>query len=213
MLDPEPIPDYFTKGKIFHQAVASYYKNLLIPGIGPVQNPSHQIQKEYHGKDLHHITNAYSVHLENYWKDCEIIGVEQPFVMTVDPELPPFVGVIDLILRRNGSLILVDHKTGRDFYEDDELQMAIYSEYIQQKYGQANCVFYYDHYRWVNNLNRIRKPAFNRVKVNFSSTTLALTLNRIQRGYEKIHQIKNGNDIMKEGLCFRCPYRGICYRR
>lgn len=211
MVEPEPVPDYFIKGKLFHKLVAAYYQNRTEPEDGVDQKAFEKIEQEYHGENQRHLRNAFLVHLKHCWKDCEIIGVEKPFVMIIDPDLPPCVGVIDLIARKDGSMILVDHKTGRDFYSDDELQMAIYLEHVHQAYGQDRCEFYYDHYRWVNDLNRIRKPAFHRTSVAVPAAFWPAALERIRRGWEQIDRIKTTSMAAKNGECFRCPYRRTCF--
>ena len=90
----------------------------------------------------------------------KVVGIEKPFVYLMEQAIPPVVGVIDLILRRGETLILIDHKTGRDFYQPDILQMAVYFNYLRSTGIKGECEFYYDSYRWVENLTRIRKPAF-----------------------------------------------------
>ncbi len=131
--------------------------------------------------------------------------------MQIDDRLPPVVGVIDLILKQNGSYILIDHKTGRDFYPEDQLQMAIYLEYARQHFGGNHFSFYYEHYRWVRNLRRIRKPAFQRTEVIVAPHYWQEALRRIQGGYRVIENIKTTQQAKKEGECFRCPYRTICW--
>jgi hypothetical protein len=217
LLAPTPVPDYFTKGKLFHQVIASFYENEAgyqdgdQPPAGSAEEAYQVIDSAYEGDARRHLRNAYTIHLQNRWQDCQILAVEQPFAMLVDPALPPLVGVIDLILRKDNAIVIVDHKTGRDFYPEDELQMAIYVQYIQQHFGDLDCKFYYDHYRWVNNLTRIRKPAFQRSQVSFSPARWPSALDRIRRGAELAGQIRATKRADKIGECFRCPYRKICW--
>ncbi len=217
LLAPTPVPDYFTKGKLLHQVIASFYEK-----VGRFQDSDQDqassteaafqvIDSTYEGDSRRHLRNAYTVHLQNRWKDCQIVAVEQPFAMLVDPALPPIVGVIDLIIRQDEAIVIVDHKTGRDFYPENELQMAIYMQYIQQQFGDLACKFYYDHYRWVNNLTCIRKPAFLRTQVNFSSARWPAALDRIRKGAGLIDQIRATKRAKKNGECFRCPFRKVCW--
>lgn len=217
LLNPAPIPDYFTKGKLFHQVVASFYEkeagcqNGGYDQAGSAEAAYRAFESAYEGDSRLHLRNAYTVHLQNRWQDCQVVSIEQPFAMLVSPELPPIVGVIDLILRTDDAVVIVDHKTGRDFYPEDVLQMAIYVQYIQQQFGDTACKFYYDHYRWVNNLARIRKPAFQRTQVSFSPTQWPAALERIRRGAMAIDQIRTTKRAERNGECFRCPYRKICW--
>ncbi len=210
LMEPTPTPEYFTKGKVIHQLIARNYlkaANHREVSLGPSIKA---LERQYQGETLTQLTNTMIVHLENFWEDCEVVAVEKPFAMTLQKDLPPCVGVIDLILKKEDGYILVDHKTGRDFYPQDELQMAIYMRFIQQEFGTTNCKFYYDSYRWVNNLKRIRKPAFVRTYVAASGNWRA-SLQRIKEGYQTIKAIHEGKYARKEGKCFMCPYRSNCW--
>jgi hypothetical protein len=211
MIDPTPTPDYFTKGKLLHWALASYYESVAREQEFPLDRILETFDQEYQGESQRHLRNAVAVHLHNRWQDCQVIAVEKPFVMSIDPDLPPCVGVIDLTLRKGDRIILVDHKTGRDFYPEDELQMAIYVQFVRNQYGDVPCDFYYDHYRWVNNLARIRKPAFQRTRVVQSDLNWSNALERIRAGSVLIRRVKNGKQASQNGECFRCPYRKTCF--
>jgi hypothetical protein len=116
----------------------------------------------------------------------------------------------DLVLRKGENFVIVDHKTGRDFSPQDELQMAIYVEYIRREYGGKECPFYYDHYRWVNNLQRIRKPAFQRTRVVLPKRYWEAAEARIHAAQRTIERIRRQGWGVRNGQCFRCPYRGVC---
>ena len=239
-IEPEPVPEYFTKGKLLHQLIARDYSNGH-DRREPVYED--EVALQFSGENLAHLLNALELHRQNTWHGAEVLGVEHPFVMRINPfdgaqgkaSLPPLVGVIDLILKENGSYLLVDHKSGRNFYPDDELQVAIYARYIQQAYGGESVRLFYDHYRWVNHLGRIRKPAFQRVEVRADPAHWPQDLARIRAAYGKIREIhkiceqwnplhENGrkpfrsgdlrNSLLRitsaNGECFRCPYRGMC---
>jgi len=209
-VDPEPTPDYFVKGKLLHQLLASTYKKAASQQEINVDEHFQLIDRNYQGANHTHLKNAVLVYLENIWQGCQVIAIEEPFAMSIHTQLPPCVGVIDLILKQDDHFIVVDHKTGRDFYPQDELQMAIYVEYIKRFYGVNSCQFYYDHYRWVNNLSRIRKPAFLRTAVTLHDHYWQHALQRILTGYQRIQKILSANKGNKNGECFRCPYKRIC---
>jgi hypothetical protein len=165
---------------------------------------------QFSGENLAHLLNALELHRRHAWNGAEVVGVEHPFVMRVHESLPPLVGVIDLVLIDQDGYLLVDHKTGRNFYPDDELQVAIYAQYIHQAYGGETCRLFYDHYRWVKNLGRIRKPAFQRVEVRADPAHWPQDLARIRAAYGKIREIQESGSAPRCGECFRCPYRGMC---
>lgn len=206
-IEPEPVPDYFTKGKLLHQLIARDYCNGH-DGRQPAYED--EVALQFSGENLAHLLNALALHRQNAWRDAEVVGVEHPFVMCPDPALPPVVGVIDLVLATNDVYLLVDHKTGRNFYPDDELQVAIYAQYIHHAFGGQSCRLFYDHYRWVNKLARIRKPAFQRVEVRADPTRWPQDLARIRAAYKQIRAILEGGVAPRCGECFRCPYRGMC---
>jgi hypothetical protein len=209
-VDLHPVPLYFTKGKLLHQIIAAEYRKTT-PGEAAHLAEYHAlIDRELEGDHRRHLRNALSVHFDHRWQDAQVIAIEKPFALILAPDLPPCVGVIDLILKKANQFILVDHKTGHDFYPEDALQMAIYVEYIRHQFGEVACEFYYDHYRWVNNLERIRKPAFQRNNVTLPGSYWQTALERIRSGQRIIEQLKNGKRPERNGECFRCPYRGNC---
>jgi hypothetical protein len=210
LLDPSPVPEYFKKGKLLHQVIATSYANVA--QRRPVSPDPYfaLINQHYQGETEIHLRNAVQLHLENLWQGCEVVAVEEPFVMQIEERLPPMVGVIDLILKQEDRYILIDHKTGRDFYPQDELQMAIYVEFIRHLYGGGNFQFYYEQYRWVRRLDRIRKPAFQRTEVVLPPHYWQPALSRIRGAFRKIERIKSTGQAAKNGDCYRCPYRNIC---
>jgi hypothetical protein len=211
LVELDPVPLYFTKGKLLHQIIAAAYRKADKGETAGLEEYYALIDSQLEGDHRRHLRNAVQVHLENRWQpDAQVISVEKPFVMAIDPQLPPCVGVVDLVLKRTGAYILVDHKTGHDFFPEDTLQSAIYIEYMQNQFGDVACEFFYDHYRWVNNLGRIRKPAFQRTYVSIPASFWQTALERIRSGYRLIEQIKNGKKPARYGECFRCPYRGMC---
>lgn len=211
LVEPDPIPQYFTKGKLLHQAIAASYEQAARQQPLDRDIPLSVVAQAEQEDMKTHLRNAVEVHLDNFWTCCDVLGVETPFVMELDQDLPPCVGVIDLVLQREGVFLLIDHKTGRDFYPLDELQMAIYVEYVRRQYGDAECQFFYDQYRWVNNLKRIRKPAFQRKQVSIAEGGWSEALNRIRKAYREIEKIRSTNAGEANGECFRCPFRAQCW--
>lgn len=208
--EPEPTPTYFIKGKRMHDLIARSYASIRAGrGSSDALLPE-DLQDADDGLDGRHIANAYQVHRQNLWEGYAIRGIEHPFVFTISPDLPPLVGVIDLMLAKDACFFLVDHKTGRDFYPDDALQVAIYARYIRTHFDTENVRLFYDHYRWVNNLDRIRKPAFERREVAADPREWGSYLARITRAYRVMESITEGRRPLKDGACFRCPYRGGC---
>jgi len=209
----DPIPNYFVKGKLLHQFIASSYMKIA---DNQKINPAmylRAITRYYEDHHRVHLENAVQVHLENIWQECEVIGVEEPFVVVIDENLPPLVGVIDLLLKQDDKITIVDHKTGNDFYSPNELQVAIYLYYAQQKFPQYEVKIYYDQYRWVNNLGRIRKPPLLRSEVTLPLDSWHKALVRIRDGYKIMKNIREEDWAVRDGECFRCPFRNECWQQ
>lgn len=210
-VSPNPTPVYFTKGRLLHQIIANIYSKLMLSqNVGELEFYD-LVDAELNGLDNKHVKNSINVVLNNIWKNYRIVAIEKPFVMVVDDELPPVVGIIDLILEKEGRYFVIDHKSGRDFYPQDPLQMAIYAMFIESHFPSNQIEFFYDHYRWVNNLSRIRKPALFRNKVKFQTKYGRSEIKRINTGFKAMAAIKGTGSAIKFGQCFRCPYYGICW--
>lgn len=207
----DPIPNYFIKGKLLHQFIASSYTKIAHKRKIDRRSYSKTITRYYDDHHGVHLENAVQVHLENLWQGYKIVGVEKPFVIAIDDELPPFVGVIDLLLKKGNEVIIIDHKSGNDFYAPDNMQMAIYQHYGMQRYPKSDIKVYYDQYRWVNNLNRMRKPPMLRSEVRLPSNSWFKAMLRIRDGYRTMQKIREGNQSIKFGECFQCPFKPICW--
>jgi hypothetical protein len=204
-----PVPEYFIKGKALHRTIAKAYKTIRegsdfdeeiihYEGICPSSSAGN------------HLHNGYLTFCRNMLTSVEVVAIEKPFVFLLNNDIPPIVGIIDLILRRGETLILIDHKTGRDFYQPDILQMAVYQGYVRSTGFQGECEFYYDNYRWVENLARIRKPAFERKKMSINELEIRESEQRLISGYKGIRKLWEGKLPERKGECFRCPYRSCC---
>jgi CRISPR/Cas system-associated exonuclease Cas4 (RecB family) len=204
-----PIPEYFIKGKALHRTIANAYK-LIRDGSDFDEEIIYYGEINRFSQSGNHLRNGYLTFCQNVIPSIEVVGIEKPFVFLLSEDIPPVVGVIDLILSRGDILILIDHKTGRDFYQPDILQMTIYQGYMRSTGFQGECEFYYDNYRWVENLARIRKPAFERKKMVISETQIRESAQRLSEGYEGIRKLWQGSLPDKRGECFRCGYRNCC---
>ena len=206
-----PIPEYFIKGKALHRTIANAYQAQKEGQDFDEEIISYdEIHPDSHAGN--HLRNSYLTFRQNILPSDEIIGIEKPFVYLMNDDTPPVVGVIDLILRRGDTLILIDHKTGRDFYQPDILQMAVYLNYLRSTGNKGECEFYYDSYRWVENLERIRKPAFSRYQMMISDTDAEIQAKRLADGYEGIRSLRHGSLPERTGQCFRCTYRNYCWQ-
>jgi hypothetical protein len=119
---------------------------------------------------------------------------------------------VDLVLRKGDECAVIDHKSGKQFYELDRLQVVLYHEYVRRQYGTEQCVGYYDQYRWVNNLDRIRKPASCRTKVTIRKGTWNSVLRRVAKRYRQMKKIEQTGRAYGSSDCWGCPHSDLCPR-
>jgi hypothetical protein len=81
---------------------------------------------------------------------------------------------------------------------------------VRRQYGAERCAGYYDQYRWVNNLDRIRKPASRRTKVTIRKGTWNTVLRRIAKRYRQMKKIEQTGRAEGSGDCWVCPYKDLC---
>lgn len=203
-LRPEPL--YFTKGKALHSAAQKLYsRGTAISTPSPLRKKDLRGIREY--GDIKHIENAFDLMIKNRWADeWEVVDVERPFVMQLHVELPPFFGIIDLVLRNGKQHIVVDHKTGKAFYELDPMQLVFYREFVRQEYSANKIDAYYDQYRWVNNLDRVRKPAFMRSKIPIKANAIEKAITRAKKAYAGMCKITSPVNSTFSDVCYQCQF-------
>jgi hypothetical protein len=206
-----PEPDYFVKGRLFHQAADRFYRALQRGhALGPAALES-IVRRHNCAEARGHLRNAIQVLLDNAFTGWEVLGTETIIVLDLGPGLPPCVGVIDLILQKGRRFAVVDHKTGKAFWRQDPMQIAIYREHVLREHGPVRVSAFFDAYRWVNDLRRIRKPAHQRTRVRLSSRSWGAAMRRFAAGHAAIQAVERaGEDAPGTGTCYLCPWQGVC---
>lgn len=97
-------------------------------------------------------------------------GTIGEFSETLDREHVPYLSFSKVGCVEFCGYLIVDHKTGKRFNEADELQFVLDREHVRRQYKATRCLTMVDQYRWVPNLDRIRKPAFLRTQVRLART-------------------------------------------
>jgi putative RecB family exonuclease len=150
-LDPEMVPKALAFGTVFHSALARYYSELRDNGTPPaaevlVQTFSDLWRQKLEGKipiegaddeeedgktdpvDLGaKMLRKFHEHA-SHSTDVKVEAVEMPFSVTLyDPDSgevqeEKLVGVLDLAVREDGNLIIVEHKTSSKKYAQDKLR-------------------------------------------------------------------------------------------
>jgi len=204
-----PPPDYFVNGQAFHETAARMYR-----GLARGKPPDEADLLDFLARRVKHPTvelqKAVRLAAQNAYEGWEIVGIEEPFVLSLGRTLPPCLGIADLILRRGSTFAVVDHKTGKRFNGADELQFVLYREYVRRRYKARRCVTIVDEYRWVNDLTKIRKPAFQREHVHLARNAWREAICRMTDAWNEIQEIEKYHEAAASDECFRCPYKEIC---
>ena len=90
------------------------------------------LEESYRNKGI-----AYFDNFEGW--DAEVLGVEQEFEFTINGY--DFIGYIDLILKKDDDIIIVDHKSKSKFSSKrDKMeytrQLYLYAYWVHEKYGK-----------------------------------------------------------------------------
>lgn len=204
-------PLYFKKGTIFHQAASMAHRQLAKGKLNhkPIDR---LVDRYFEGEDNHHLRNAVELLIQNAHTGFEVVATEHPFVLSLGRGVPPLIGIIDLLLSRGDVFLVVDHKTGKNLSEQDELQLHLYREYVRRAFKPKQVLACFDEYRWVNNLQRIRVPAFRRTHISCTSKSWSKSLERIQDAHKTIRRIERTGNANSGYICYACHLSGVCDR-
>ena len=202
-------PWYFKKGNVFHRAASMAHRQLAKGKLNhaPIER---LVDKHFEDEDNRHLRNAIELLIQNAHAGFEVVDTELPFVLSLGRGLPPLIGVIDLLLHKDDEFLVVDHKTGKSLYTQDELQLQLYREHVRRVFNPKRLLACFDEYRWVNNLNRIRVPAFRRTHVRCTNRTWPKALRRIQDGHKTIRRIERTGKADSGSACYACHLKDVC---
>ena len=189
-------------GTLFHNAAASFYK---AKSAQEADNLFSRLRMTKLDEDRHRLLrNAISLLCQNRHSDCEVVSIEEPFFLDLAPGLPPIIGSADLIIRKGKSLVVVDHKTGKSFNDHDPGQLVLYAQHVGRLHNARVNAGFFDEYRLVPNLDRIRKPAFRRTEVRLSKKMLPPLIRRYKSAWEKIQDLEKGKPPSAAYDCWFC---------
>jgi len=203
-------PKYLVKGWLFHEAAARLHRARMRSRRVSLDQLIKPVERRLGEGDANHVRNAIELMQREADVDWDVVAVEEPFVLDLGPDLPPCLGIVDLVLQKGDEFAVIDHKSGKKFYELDRLQLAIYHEYARRRYGAEQCAGYYDQYRWVNNLDTIRKPASRRTKAPIRKGTWNTVLRRVAKRYRQMMKIEQAGTAVGASDCWGCPYSDLC---
>ena len=148
------------------------------------------------------VKNGVATLSTHLWEDHKIVGIEEPFFLDLSVDLPPIIGVVDLILRDGTDFLVVDHKTGSRIEKQDAGQLVLYAEHVRRKYGAKRCDGAFDQYRMVPNLEKVRTPVHKRTLVKIRPTRSAALVPRYRRAWTSIQSIRSANNAWRGENCW-----------
>jgi len=189
-------------GTLFHNAAASFYKakSALEADTLFSRLKASKLDEDRHGP----LRNAITLLCQNRHSDCEVVSIEEPFFLDLAPGLPPIIGIADLVIRNGKLLAVVDHKTGKSFNDHDPNQLVLYAEHVGRLHNARVNAGFFDEYRLVPNLDRIRKPAFRRTEVRLSKKMLPPLIRRYKSAWMEIQLLKQGTQPPAAYDCWFC---------
>jgi len=202
-------PLYFKKGKIFHQTASMVHRQLAKGKLNrkPIVR---LVDRHFAYEDNRHLQNAIELLVQNVHSGFKLVATELPFVLSLGRDLPPLIGIIDLLLSKGDVFLVVDHKTGKNFYNQDRLQLHLYQEYVRRTFKPKRLLACFDEYRWVNNLQRIRVPAFRRTNVSYTIKSWIKSFERIQNGHKMIQRVEHTGKANSGDSCYACHFNSVC---
>jgi len=212
LLGEPPSSEALTTGVAFHQAAAAFYearragrRGLSVDDLCRLMPPTPIPDEQPY------LNNACKTLLQNAWDEYEVAAVEELFFMDLAPELPPVIGIIDLVLRADRSYVVVDHKTSKRFNDLDSGQLELYAEQVRRSREVTECAAAFDEYRLVPDLQRVRKPVFRRTPVAVSPAGVPAMIGRYARAWERIARIQGEDDATPGAECWFCRPRQACW--
>jgi hypothetical protein len=208
ILGEQPESDALTTGLLFHQAAAGFYEAMQAGRQDVSLEEVLQLSPKHPAPgEQPYLDSGYQTMLQNAWAGYEVVAVEDLFFIDLAAGLPPVIGIIDLILRKGRSYVVVDHKTSKRFGDPDADQLGLYAEYVRRSRDVARCAGAFDEYRLVPDLQRVRKPVFRRTSVSVARSGLPAMVRRYRRAWEMAEQIRHENSATPADDCWYCRPR------
>lgn len=196
-------------GTLFHRAAGQFYSAFQ---KGTIADPAVLLRRSSVrgvGEDsATRLRNALIVLRDQHWADHQVVSVETPFFMDLAKGLPPVIGIPDLVLKRQDSLVLVDHKTSRKFNDLDPAQLVLYAEHLRREHAHDRIVAVFDEYRLVKDLGTIRKPAFRRTPVSVGGSLVPPLIRRYREALDQMIAIQHDGEPSPSSDCWFCGRSG-----
>lgn len=220
-------PDAMELGSAIHMTLAEFYKQKMIGEkqlLKEVQesfegfwrelaedNPNIQYSE---GKDFDALLREGKELLAAWYaklpeNDFKVIGVEEPFILTLRELAIPLIGYIDLMEEdESGTLVITDIKTSGRSYSNDEvdknLQLTLYQLAAKANgYRDREIILKFD------TLVKTKNPRFEQFYTSRSEIEERRLIKKIQEVWKGIHQeIFIPND--GHWKCKNCGFKKHC---
>lgn len=163
-------------------------------------------------------------YIESRWKmlqEAELIACEQPFAVPIPESTAWYVGRLDKVVRYNGQVLVVEHKTTTEYKKDGGFKTAYvegwYSDSQVKGYQYGGGLFFGTEQVWVDAalVHKSVHDKFRLVPVAHQHPLLLEWLgdtrdwnNRIERDLARSYFPKNENSCY--GKFGACPFLDIC---
>jgi hypothetical protein len=196
-------------GSLFHEAARKFYSSATPSAPSGLYEAlkTHGLDSDNKSK----LCNAITLLAQNRWSEFEVVAVEEPFFLELASDLPPIIGVADLILREGATVTVVDHKTSTKFNDLDSDQLVLYAEHARRRHGARRTRGFFDEYRLVPNLSTIRTPAFRRSPVQVGKTLLSPMIERYREAWDEILDCESGDESAPGYECWTCRNQRFGY--
>lgn len=209
-------------GTSIHEAIAMYYQAKLEGEILPPEVLMEQFHKrwaeeeerreiKYNGDDkdttLGMAGKLLNVFCERDNPDETIVGIEEPFSITLGDDIPPLVGQIDLLTADDkGAIAVVDHKTAarrKTSAEcDGDMQMTCYSLGVKSLGYNEDVLFMFQV------LLKQKNPALERYYTTRNNRDRERLVKHIRAVYKAIQ--REVFMPVPNYTCSTCPYGELC---
>lgn len=126
---------YFKKELEFYE-LATYYREEYDNFVNVTFPPNRFVNLN---EKYYETGNNYFCSFDDLFEDSKILEIEKEFCVKINNK--NFVGIIDLVLKKDNDIFIVDHKSRKNFKNKKEKkeylrQLYLYSYYIKEKYGK-----------------------------------------------------------------------------
>lgn len=180
-------------------------------------------------EEIRKFQNAQGFYQPFFQQGVDILGVETPFTLRIptvihEEEVDVLIrGYIDLIYRDIEGIHVVDHKTGKRFFQKkkrrENLQLPIYFWAVEELFGESPVDGIYHFTRLEDTQKALYTPRLTQEMVDImdqrgAKTIWAKPIKRAKQEIIKIVKQMNNDKARQKAcptpLCYWCSFKEIC---